>query len=220
MAVTVAIIGRLGFFFFFFVRFAEQRHLPSLLENVENIGKKFQNFSSKRLLISIFPHMLIQIFGLCFYVSSLFDYFIYFSRFNCPIVDLPPWIPKVLIVSVRLITREKRRLSRFRIIIDHTSPNQSIVQYLCNCFHLQFLIFQITIWIIETKLGENFYRNYILSKIWLRITVIIFINVIQCSCFNRIMIRVSLVSINRGSLNKRKSFVHLQVRNFSRTNFP
>lgn len=93
MAVTVAIIGRLGFFFFFFVRFAEQRHLPSLLENVENIGKKFQNFSSKRLLISIFPHMLIQIFGLCFYVSSLFDYFIYFSRFNCPIVDLPPWIP-------------------------------------------------------------------------------------------------------------------------------
>lgn len=220
MAVTVAIIGRLGFFFFFFVRFAEQRHLPSLLENVENIGKKFQNFSSKRLLISIFPHMLIQIFGLCFYVSSLFDYFIYFSRFNCPIVDLPPWIPKVLIVSVRLITREKRRLSRFRIIIDHTSPNQSIVQYLCNCFHLQFLIFQITIWIIEMKLGENFYRNYILSKIWLRITVIIFINVIQCSCFNRIMIRVSLVSINRGSLNKRKSFVHLQVRNFSRTNFP
>lgn len=220
MAVTVAIIGRLGFFFFFFVRFAEQRHLPSLLENVENIGKKFQNFSSKRLLISIFPHMLIQIFGLCFYVSSLFDYFIYFSRFNCPIVDLPPWIPKVLIVSVRLITREKRRLSRFRIIIDHTSPNQSIVQYLCNCFHLQFLIFQITIWIIETKLGENFYRNYILSKIWLRITVIIFINVIQCSCFNRIMIRVSLVSINRGSLNKRKSFVHLHVRNFIRTNFP
>lgn len=127
---------------------------------------------------------------------------------------------QVLIVSLRLITREKRRLSRFRIIIDHTSPNQSIVQYLCNCFHLQFLIFQITIWIIETKLGENFYRNYILSKIWLRITVIIFINVIQCSCFNRIMIRVSLVSINRGSLNKRKSFVHLQVRNFSRTNFP
>lgn len=127
---------------------------------------------------------------------------------------------QVLIVSLRLITREKRRLSRFRIIIDHTSPNQSIVQYLCNCFHLQFLIFQITIWIIETKLGENFYRNYILSKIWLRITVIIFINVIQCSCFNRIMIRVSLVSINRGSLNKRKSFVHLHVRNFIRTNFP
>lgn len=130
MAVTVAIIGRLGFFFFFFVRFAEQRHLPSLLENVENIGKKFQNFSSKRLLISIFPHMLIQIFGLCFYVSSLFDYFIYFSRFNCPIVDLPPWIPKVLIVSVRLITREKRRLSNNISNNNRSHVPKSIVQYL------------------------------------------------------------------------------------------
>lgn len=130
MAVTVAIIGRLGFFFFFFVRFAEQRHLPSLLENVENIGKKFQNFSSKRLLISIFPHMLIQIFGLCFYVSSLFDYFIYFSRFNCPIVDLPPWIPKVLIVSVRLITREKRRLSNNISNNNWSHVPKSIVQYL------------------------------------------------------------------------------------------
>ena len=129
MAVTVAIIGRLGFFFFF-VRFAEQRHLPSLLENVENIGKKFQNFSSKRLLISIFPHMLIQIFGLCFYVSSLFDYFIYFSRFNCPIVDLPPWIPKVLIVSVRLITREKRRLSNNISNNNRSHVPKSIVQYL------------------------------------------------------------------------------------------
>lgn len=130
MAVTVAIIGRLGFFFFFFVRFAEQRHLPSLLENVENIGKKFQNFSSKRLLISIFPHMLIQIFGLCFYVSSLFDYFIYFSRFNCPIVDLPPWIPKVLIVSVCLITREKRRLSNNISNNNWSHVPKSIVQYL------------------------------------------------------------------------------------------
>lgn len=131
MAVTVAIIERLGFFFFFFfVRFAEQRHLPSLLENVENIGKKFQNFSSKRLLISIFPHMLIQIFGLCFYVSSLFDYFIYFSRFNCPIVDLPPWIPKVLIVSVRLITREKRRLSNNISNNNRSHVPKSIVQYL------------------------------------------------------------------------------------------
>lgn len=130
MVVTVAIIGRLGFFFFFFVRFAEQRHLPSLLENVENIGKKFQNFSSKRLLISIFPHMLIQIFGLCFYVSSLFDYFIYFSRFNCPIVDLPPWIPKVLIVSVRLITREKRRLSNNISNNNRSHVPKSIVQYL------------------------------------------------------------------------------------------
>lgn len=130
MAVTVAIIGRLGFFFFFFVRFAEQRHLPSLLENVENIGKKFQNFSSKRLLISIFPHMLIQIFGLCFYVSSLFDYFIYFSRFNCPIVDLPPWIPKVLIVSVCLITREKRRLSNNISNNNRSHVPKSIVQYL------------------------------------------------------------------------------------------
>lgn len=131
MAVTVAIIEHLGFFFFFFfVRFAEQRHLPSLLENVENIGKKFQNFSSKRLLISIFPHMLIQIFGLCFYVSSLFDYFIYFSRFNCPIVDLPPWIPKVLIVSVRLITREKRRLSNNISNNNRSHVPKSIVQYL------------------------------------------------------------------------------------------
>lgn len=219
MAVTVAIIGRLGFFFFFFVRFAEQRHLPSLLENVENIGKKFQNFSSKRLLISIFPHMLIRSSG--YFSTFLLSLIILFISQDL-IVPLSIFHREyqVLIVSLRLITREKRRLSRFRIIIDHTSPNRSFSIYQSNCIILQFLIFQITIWIIETKLGENFYRNYILSKIWLRITVIIFINVIQCSCFNRIMIRVSLVSINRGSLNKRKSFVHLHVRNFIRTNFP
>ena len=150
MAVTVAIIGRLGFFFFFFVRFAEQRHLPSLLENVENIGKKFQNFSSKRLLISIFPHMLIQIFGLRFYVSSLFDYFIYFSRFNCPIVDLPPWIPKVLIVSVRLITREKRRLSNNISNNNRSHVPKSIVQYLSIKLY-NFIIFNFSNYNLDNR---------------------------------------------------------------------
>lgn len=131
MAVTVAIIERLGFFFFFFfVRFAEQRHLPSLLENVENIGKKIPKFLFQKIInlhISTYAN---QIFGLRFYVSSLFDYFIYFSRFNCPIVDLPPWIPKVLIVSVRLITREKRRLSNNISNNNRSHVPKSIVQYL------------------------------------------------------------------------------------------
>lgn len=159
MAVTVAIIERLGFFFFFFfVRFAEQRHLPSLLENVENIGKKFQNFSSKRLLISIFPHMLIQIFGLCFYVSSLFDYFIYFSRFNCPIVDLPPWIPKVLIVSVRLITREKRRLSNNISNNNRSHVPKSIVQYLSIKLY-NFIIFNFSNYNLDN--GDEIRREFL-----------------------------------------------------------
>lgn len=129
MAVTVAIIGRLGFFFFFFVRFAEQRHLPSLLENVENIGKKFQNFSSKRLLISIFPHMLIRSSG---YVSTFLLSLIILFISQDLIVPLSIFHREyqVLIVSLRLITREKRRLSNNISNNNRSHVPKSIVQYL------------------------------------------------------------------------------------------